>query len=330
MSFMRKVVVCMAAAVIAAASPAAIARAQTAEGQPTEKVRVAVLAPGALFWLHAIAKDQGFYAAHGIEVEDLVAGTSPALLQAVSSGSVEAGISVADLTMRAIDQGAPVVISGAVLGKSILRFIGAKGVETAADIGARPVTAGGVQGGTANLLRFLMSEQCLDGKAAQLVAMTNSRDRLVAMQNGQVGGSLLIAPFDSLAQADGMKVLADYKQDYLQTPLILNSDWAKANRRAAIGFTQANRDASDWIYDPQNKDEAIRILAQFTKVDPAVAAQSYAFVVEEQQAIGKGLVVTAASLENLLKISAAVGAGAESDKPFDLARYYDASFLAGQ
>lgn len=318
----RLIAACVAAAAIAFAVP-------VANAQEKHQVRVAMLGPSSLLWLHAIAKDQGFYDAHDIEVQELVASTSPALLQAVSSGSVEAGISVADLAMRAIDQNAPIIISGAVLGKSILRFVGGKGVETAADIDGRPVTAGGVQGGTANLLRYLMNEQGVDGTGAQLVAMANSRDRIVALQNGQVAGSLLIAPFDSMAQRDGMKVLGDYTEDYLQTPLILNTSWAEANREAAVGITQATRDAANWIYDPANKEKAIDILAAFTNVDRELCAKSYAFIVEQQKAIGVGLEVTPASLENLLKISDAVGASRESDQTFDISRYYDPSYLAG-
>ena len=63
-------------AMLALAAPAA--RAQ----QPTE-VRLATLAPSALLWLHAIAKDQGFYDERKLAVKELVAGSSPALLQAV-------------------------------------------------------------------------------------------------------------------------------------------------------------------------------------------------------------------------------------------------------
>lgn len=323
MKVLNVITACLAAAAVALQAPAAAA-------QEPQTVRLAVLGPSSLLWLHAIAEDQGFYESRGLEIQELVASTSPALLQAVSSGSVEAGVSVADLAMRAIDQNAPIVISGAILGRSILRFVGGTGVETAADIAGRPVTAGGVQGGTANLLRYLMNEAGTDGTGAQLVAMANSRDRIVALQNGQVAGSLLIAPFDSMAEREGMKVLGDYEEDYLQTPLILNTSWAEANRETAVALTQATREAADWIYDPANKDEAIDILAAYTNVDRELCAQSYAFIVETQQAIGKGLEVTPASLENLLKISDAVGASRESDQPFDLARYYDPSYLAGE
>lgn len=101
-------------------APVATAQAET--------VRLAMLAPSALLWLHAIAEDQGFYESRDIQIEELRASSSPALLQAVASRSVEAGVSLGDLVIRAVDQGAPVVISGAILEKTILRLVGAPGV----------------------------------------------------------------------------------------------------------------------------------------------------------------------------------------------------------
>lgn len=297
--------------------------------QPTE-VRVAMLAPSALLWLHAIAKDQGFYAERKIEVKELIAGSSPVLLQAVSSGSVEAGISLGDVAIRAIDQGAPVIIAGAVLEKTILRLVGGPGVASTKDLAGGVVTAGAVEGGTANLLRFQLKAGGIDERSVKMVALTNSKDRVVALGNGQVKGALLIAPFDTMAERDKMKILDVYTPDYVQTPLILNKDWAAKNRDAAIGLTKALQKAAVWIYEPKNKQKAIEILAAFTAVPADICADSYKFIVEEQKAIGQNLEVTAAGLENIIKIDQAIGANPASSKPFNLARYYDPSFLAAK
>jgi len=325
--FMRAAAGCLLAASVALATPLA---SSTAYAQQPTEVRVAMLAPSSLLWLHAIAKDQGFYKERGIEVKELVAAGSPALIQAVASGSVEAGIAVADLAIRAIDKDAPIVISGAVLGKSILRLVGGKGVTKVSEMAGKPVTAGGVEGGTANLLRFMLQRNGVDPRSVQMVAMANSKDRVVALQNGQVMGSLLIAPFDTLAQRDGMKVLDDYTEPYLQTPLVLNKTWAAKDPKSAIALTQAMKKAADWIYDPANKQKAIEILAAYTKVDKDICADSYTFIVEQQKAVSPGLAVSAASLENLIKIDKAVGANPTSDRPFELSRYFDPSFLAAK
>ncbi len=291
-----------------------------------ETVRVAMLAPSALLWLHAIAEEKGFYDKRDIQIEELRAQNSPALLQAVSSRSVEAGISLGDLVIRAIDQGAPIAITGAVLDKTILRFVGAPGIETPADLAGKKVTAGAVKGGTANLLLHQLQGHGVAPDQVQMIAIPNSRDRIVALGNGQVDGALLIAPFDAVAQEQGMKVLEDYAEPYLQTPLIVNKDWAAENPEAAEGLTQAMQEAAVWIYDPENKDAAISILANYTKAEPEIAAASYAFIVEQQQAIGKNFEVPAASLQNIVDINASL----EGTEPvtLDISKYYDPSMLA--
>ncbi|EJW09691.1 periplasmic protein [Rhodovulum sp. PH10] len=323
MSFMSRLLcLCLAMAVPIAATPA--------RAQQTTEVRVAVLAPSALLWLHAIARDQGFYAERHIAVKELIAGSSPALLQAVSSGSVEAGISLGDIVIRAIDQGAPVVMSGAVLGKTILRLVGGTGIDQAKQLDGKTVTAGAVEGGTANLLRFQLDRLGVDPRGVKMVALTNSRDRVVALGNGQVQGALLIAPFDTLAVEKGMKILDVYKEPYVQTPLILNKPWAESHRQAAVGLTKALQKAANWIYDPANKQKAIDILAAYTKIDPAICEKSYQFIVEEQQAVAKNLEVTAAGLKNIIEIDQAVSVNPASTKAFELSRYYDPSYLTAE
>lgn len=308
----------------------AMASAAPVRAQEPTEVRMATLAPSALLWLHAIAIDEGFYKERNIVVKELRAGSSPALLQAVSSGSVEAGISLGDVVIRAIDKGAPVVIAGAVLEKTILQLVGGTGVDNISQLAGATVTAGAVEGGTANLLRYQLKHAGVDERGVKMVALTNSKDRVVALGNGQVKGALVIAPFDTMAVREGMKILDTYKQNYVQTPLILNKEWAAKNKQTAIGLTKAMQKAANWIYEPKNKDKAIEILAAYTKVPADICAESYKFMVEQQQAIGRNLEVKAAGLENIIKIDKDIGANPASDKPFDLSRYYDPSFLAGK
>ena len=287
-------------------------------------VRVSMLAPSALLWLHAIAEDQGFYKSRSLKIESLVVGSSSALVQSVASGSVEAGIALGDLAIRAIDKGAPIIISGAVLDKTILRLVGAPGITDAKQLAGTNVTAGAVEGGTANLLKYQLLKLGVNPNDTRMVSLTNSRDRLVALENGQVKGALLIAPFDTLAENEGMKVLDVYKEPYLQTPLILNKEWATKNREVAKNLTSALQAAARWIYIPGNKGKAISILAKYTNIDEKTCEGSYKFIVEDQKAIGKDLRASTASLENIIKIDEALGV--KQTGQFDIKKYYDPSF----
>ena len=298
-----------------------------ARAQPADTVvTLAVLAPSALLWVHAVAEQQGFYKARHLQVKELRASDSPALLQAVATGSVNAGTSLGDLAVRAIDKGAPIVVAGALLGKAILRLYAAKSIADPADLAGKRVTAGAVRGGTANLMKHQLKRLGVDPAGLQLVSIANSRDRIVAMDNGQVSAALLIAPFDTLAERDGARLLDVYREPYVETPLILHRPWAEQNRETATALAGAMRQAAAWINDPANKDAAIDVLARYTGTARDICAASYAFIVGEQGAIPADLAVTRAGLENMYAIDADVG-GDPATQPFSLDRYYDPAYL---
>ena len=293
------------------------------QAAPLHTVVLARLAPSALLWLHAIAEDQGLYAANGVRIQDVQAQNSAALVQAVASNSANAGIALGDNAIAAIDQGAPVIIAGGILTRPVLRLFGAG--DSMDDLRGKAITAGAVAGGTTNLMLYQLRAAGITAADVQIVAVPNSRDRVIGMQNGELAGGLLIPPFDELALAEGFKLLDVYRDYWLQTPLVFNKTWAETNRAAAEGTAQALAAAAAWIYDPANRAEAIRILAAYTGAETAIAEAAYEFIVVDQQAIGPDLTVPAESLTNIFMINAVLQ-GSEMPE-VDVARYYDPSYL---
>lgn len=299
-----------------------------ASAQGLTTVPLAVLAPSSLFWVHAAAQSLGAYAARGLEVRELRAADSPALLQAVATGSAPAGAGLGDLAVRAVDRGAPVVIAGALLCKAVLRLYGGKGVTRVDGLTGKRVTAGAVRGGTANLLRYQVRQAGVDISGLQMVSIPNSRDRVVALGNGQVQGALLSPPFDALAERDGATLLDTYREDYVQTPLVFHRPWAEANRATASALAQAMREGAAWLVAPGNRDAAIDVLAKYSGVPRDLCAAGYDFTITDQKAVRADFGLSAAGLSNLYKIDAAVG-GDPPSQEFALGRYYDPSYLGG-
>ena len=290
-----------------------------------QEVTVAMLAPSALMWVHAVAQSRGFYAEHGIAVRELRASDSPSLLQAVSSGSTDAGLSLGDLAIRAIDRGAPIVIAGAALDKAILRLYAGKDVHDLKALNGLVVTAGAVRGGTADLLKYQVLRGGGDPASLKMVSIANSKDRIVALGNGQIQAALLIAPFDTLAERAGFHMVDAYREPYVETPLILNKDWAAKHRDTATALVQAMKQAAAWMNAPDNRGATIDILAAYTNTARDVCEASYDFIIKDQQAVPADFAVTKPGLENIDLIDAAVtGRPAAA---FDFAKYYDPSFI---
>lgn len=295
--------------------------------QAQDTVRLATLAPGALLWIHNVADVKGFYKASNLDVKRLQVSDSPALVQAVASGSADAGVSLGDVVMKAIDQNAPIIIAGGYITKTSLRLVGAKDVKNVKDLAGTKMTAGAVSGGTTNLMLYQLKLLGVDPAGIQRISIPNSRDRVVALENGQVRGAVMTPPFDIMAMRQGFPILDTFREPFLQTPLILNTAWAAKNRPVAVRFVGASRTAARWIYDPKNKAEAIDILAKDTGVARDIAEASYQFLVEEQKAYSADLAVPEASMTNILKIDREVNPGAAAPAKFEMKKYYDPSYL---
>lgn len=304
-------------------SPSSASSASSGSGQAqhgTTQVTVAVLAPSSLQWLQAIADQEGFYAKHGVSVKTIQVQSSSELVQAVSSGSADGGIAEGNTVVSAINQGAHVIITGALFQKPALRLFGGPGVKSIAQMSGTKVTAGAVSGGTYDLLLYLLKQGGVSASKVTPVAIANSSDRVTALQNGQVKGALLIPPFDTVAQSQGSTLLATYDKDYVETPAIVNDAWAKGNTAAAKGFTEGLEDAAEWIYQPANKQKAISILDNYASVNQSDATAAYSFLIGSK-IISPNLSVPADGIENLITVSGG------SLNGFSLSKYVDSQYL---
>lgn len=289
-----------------------------------EEVTVAVLGPGSLQWLHAVAEDQGFYADHGVEVEELQVQDSGALVQAVASASADAGIALGDNVVRAVDEGADVRITGALIQKPALRLYGAPGYDDVGDLEGTEVTAGATEGGTYELLVYMLQEAGVDTEGLTPMAIANSSDRVVAIENDQVQGALLIPPFDSLAEDAGATMLDWHDEYWLQTPAVVNGAWADDNPEAAAGFTQGLADAARFFDDESNSDEVVRVLMEYADVEEDAAQDAYDFIAPNE-IFSPDLSVRDEGLVEIAEIGAAVSGEELGD--FDPADYVDDSYL---
>lgn len=294
------------------------------EDGDNEKVKVAVLGPGSLQWLHAIAEDQKFYSDHGVSIDNIQVQNSGSLVQSVASGSANAGIALGDNVIKAVDEGAKVKITGALIQKPALRLYGAPGIEKVSDLKGAKVTAGAVEGGTYELMLYMLQKGGVDADGLTPVAIANSSDRVVAMDNGQVKGALLIPPFDSLAEKSGAKMLGWHDDYWLETPAIVNEAWAKENPKAAAGFTKGLVDAAKFFADKSNKADAVRILKDYADVDKKAAEAAYKFIMSNE-IFSPDLSINDKGLTNIAEISSAVSGKDAGD--FDPAKYIDDSYL---
>jgi ABC-type nitrate/sulfonate/bicarbonate transport system substrate-binding protein len=91
--------------------------------------------------------------------------------------------------------------------------------------------------------------------------------------------TMLISPFDVLAQAQGKRVLADASAalgNYQGLVAGVRRSWAQQNSRAVTGYIRGYRQALDWLYEPANKQAALDLfLRNVPNSTPQSASQAY-------------------------------------------------------
>jgi ABC-type nitrate/sulfonate/bicarbonate transport system substrate-binding protein len=100
-----------------------------------------------------------------------------------------------------------------------------------------------------------------------------------ALKERKHAGTMLITPFDIMAKAEGFNALqyaADVYGSYQGLVGATRKAWARENKAKLEGYIRGYVAALDWLYKPENKEEAIAILRKnLQQMSPDLAAQTY-------------------------------------------------------
>lgn len=141
--------------------------------------------------------------------------------------------------------------------------------------------------------------------------------------------STLNPPFSILARRAGLKDMGEIVQmigPYQATAAWVMKPWASANADALVRYIQAYVEGLRWTLDPANKTEATNLIAAQFKLEPEIAAESYAIAVDPKGGLAKDAKLDMEGLQNVLKLRAdwsGVTPGAP-DRYIDLSYYQKA------
>ena len=103
--------------------------------------------------------------------------------------------------------------------------------------------------------------------------------RWAALQEHKQAATLLSTPFNILARNEGYNQIASATAilgAYQGNVAATRSSWARGHKMQLVAFIRAYVQAIDWLYDPANHDEAIRILLKnMPQMAPGLAEETY-------------------------------------------------------
>lgn len=299
----------------------------------------AITFPGGFNWPIWVAQENGFFARHGVAVTVTPTPNSGFQLTNLIDGRFDIAVTAIDNVVAYVEgqgeataQNAPdlVVVMGGDNG--FLRLVTLPEITSFADLRGKELSVDALTTGYAFVLRRLVQLGGLREDEVRFVRAGGVSQRFEALMERRHAGTMLISPFEVLAEARGFRVLADAAPTLGRYQGLVGAtrrDWAAAHPAEVRGYIRGTVDALAWLYDPTNRDAAIALLrARVPSMTQPVAEASYRVLLHPAGGFDRRAAVDIEGIRTVLALRSQYGAAGRtlSDpmKYLDL-RHYQAA-----
>jgi len=229
-------------------------------------LRVNVFA-GGFNWPIFVGIEKGFFARQGISVELRATAGSVAQTTDLANAKFEIAMTAFDNIVAYVEgQGeAPIGPQPeffAFFGSdnSFLRLVARPEIASIADLRGRSVSVDAATTGYAFALFDMLERAGLHEGDYMVAKVGGMAKRFQDLCRGNNAATLLSAPYDLLAENEGLRVLARFDAPYQGNVGAARRDWAGRNAEAIVAYIRGHLAALRWLYDQANRQEAWGIL----------------------------------------------------------------------
>jgi ABC-type nitrate/sulfonate/bicarbonate transport system substrate-binding protein len=233
-------------------------------------------------WPVYIGIRKGFFDTVGLKVEPVYAQSSTAIAQQVAAGSINltVGSGLVD-PIRAIEKGAPIAIWRIDIQAPPYALLAKPNIKSIKDLKGKTIMIGGSKDITRIFVERMLLPNGVQPSEVDYVFAGATSARLSALQSGAVDASLLTSPQNFYAEAAGFTNLGwtvEYAKDLPFSGGAVNRAWAAANKGTLDKFLDAYNKSVNWFHDTKNRDEAVKIMAEVSKLKQEDVEKSYDFL----------------------------------------------------
>ncbi|HEX6792990.1 MAG TPA: ABC transporter substrate-binding protein, partial [Casimicrobiaceae bacterium] len=257
-------------AVLVGMAFACIASAAGAQGLPQSRTMLHVLAFDGGWNLPIwVAQRNGLFEAQGIDVDLAYTPTSGFLVKSVLDGKADLAFAAIDNVIAYQEGQGEAAIPGnpdlfAFMGGDggFISIVAAPSVASVKDLKGRTVSVDAMTTGFAFVVRELVARNGLAESDVHFVRAGGTATRYRDLVAGKHDATLLRTPFELLAQNRGYHTIAGAESlgAYQGTVGLARRGWAGAHEATLVGFLRAYKAATDWLYDPANREVAQALL----------------------------------------------------------------------
>jgi ABC-type nitrate/sulfonate/bicarbonate transport system substrate-binding protein len=265
-----------------------------------------------------VAQRQGFFAKHGVEINLRYTPSSVYLMTGLIEGRFDiASASIDNLVAYQEGQGeaavkvTPDLVAFMGLENGFLNLVALPEVKSISDLRGKDLGVDALTTGFAFVLHEMLEKGGVKDSEVKYVRAGGTPLRYAALLERKFAATLLSSPFDLQAETRGFTGLGSVTNllgAYQGRAAFGMRGWLKDNEAAAIGFMRAMREATDWIYDPQNREIAEALLvANDRDMTPALAKRTYDMFVDKKGGLYRDLKVDMEGLKVVLALRTKYG-----------------------
>jgi ABC-type nitrate/sulfonate/bicarbonate transport system substrate-binding protein len=271
--------------------------------------------PGGFNWGVYVGRDKGFFAEAGIAVE--VQGTPNSVTQMTefSLGKFDVAMTAVDNIVAYVEgQGeapiGPQADFTAVMGSDsgFLSLVAAPSVRKIGEFAGQILSVDAMTTGYAFVLYEIMRRCGLDKDNGDytIVRAGGMAQRWEGLREGRHAATLLSAPYNLVAKNAGFIELAkatDVIGPYQGNVAAVRRPWAEQNRDKVSAYIRAYRRSIAWLYQSENRKEAIAILkAHLPQMPQAIAEASYSELLDPARGFFKTCAIDSIGLRCVLDL----------------------------
>lgn len=294
-----------------------------------DEVKMGVLSRGAYHWPWFVADGKGFFTDEGLKIRRFHVRSVSKATQSLSAGSTDVLIpSNTSGLIRAQAKNAPVKIIAGGYNKALYELIAGSKYKTVKDLKGTTLGVINLTSGSTVLLKMILTSHGMHyPKDYDMLKVGGTPDRFAAVKRGGVSAAMVTTPTSFMALEAGLNIVANigtYLPAYLFTSVGGNTKWMKKNKDVTVRFLKAVIRAHRFILDPKNKEEAVDILAKYSKNERKYASMTYKMVVEELKPMNRNAEINIKAMEAVIKLDTE---GKKLKKAYPASTFYDDSYL---
>jgi ABC-type nitrate/sulfonate/bicarbonate transport system substrate-binding protein len=279
-----------------------------------------------------VAEDQGMFAREQLAVKVSPSPDSIVLVQSLVKDEQDIALAAFD-NVVAYQEGqgevslptTPDLFAFMGFSRGTLRLVVNPDVKGYDDLRGKTLAVDALATGYSLVLRKLLQVGGLKEGDYRLESVGATATRAQALMENKFSGTILTTPLEIAPESRGYRRLAnavDVLGPYQTVVGIARRSWAKDHRDALVRFIRASTEAIDWLFDPNNRAEAVSIYRKHLPNVPEDAAQQHVnALLGEREGFARGGALDPEGMLAVLRIRSEFGH--PQKKLADPARYLD-------